>query len=137
VTRQAPMTHEQAAHVYGALADFAGRYPQMSEGDRAWYRDLARAAVVALAEDSAFLDLGLAGAVDAALARAGVWGQARADVGRRAVERLARAGVVVRWSPGGWPVAAPAAKVTPAVRRFLARHRANILQALGEGVLAG
>jgi hypothetical protein len=137
MTRHPPMTHEQACAVYGALADFAARYPSLCELDRAWYRDLARAAIVAMAESSAFEDLGLASAVDEALVRAGVRGKARADVGRLALCRLGRAGVRVRWRDDGTPAAGPAGKITPAVRRFLRRHRDNILEALGERVFAG
>jgi hypothetical protein len=45
------MSHERAIHVFGFLADFADVYPRMIEGDQRTYRDPARAAMSALADE--------------------------------------------------------------------------------------
>lgn len=62
------MSHERAVHVFGFLADYGELYPRLLEGDRAMYRDLARAALACLADEHMCDQMALAPDIDRVIA---------------------------------------------------------------------
>jgi hypothetical protein len=130
-----PVTHEQAAAVFGFLCEFGKRYPTLCEGDRTLYRDLCRAALLALREDEWEQEAALGSAVERAMDQT-VRAQAQAEIGRHALARLKREhrltrvtwdGRVLRGGPGRY--------VTDQARELVRRYEHEIKAALAEAAV--
>lgn len=129
------MTHEQSIHVYNALATFAGRYPGMCEMDRRFYRDMSRAALLALREQEWEAEVAVGPEVERVIHSA-LGTEPWCELGRAVLREARRAGLVVTWD-GGELYAGPRARVTPPWQARLVRYREEIRHALAEEVLSG
>ena len=121
-------SHERLTHVLGFLADFAGVYPSLCENEQAMYRDLCRAAMLALDDEERAESMLLKRSVDEFLVRA-----CRSDVGEWLLKHLRQAGVQVRLTRGEGGLrlqAGPREKLTPAISARLRRWKQAIRDAL-------
>jgi hypothetical protein len=148
------LTHERAVQVFGFLFSFAGTYPKLCEGDQRMYRDLCRAALLAIGDEEkadALLEkfkkeattdqarmaqedqekgqeadqAMLAGdAVDRL-----VWRAAKGDVAKAVLEMLRRKGLHLSTQAGKLLVG-PRALVSEKVQDLVARHREGLIECL-------
>lgn len=126
-----PPNHEAMAHLFSYLVQFAQACPDLCERDAVMYRDLMRAALLALGEEKYAEECHVAGAVDLVLQNV-----ALEDVGRHVLEGLRRERLKVSWKDGKLLVG-PARLVTEEVRDRVRRHKTGIRLALLSEALAG
>ena len=114
-------------HVFGHLADFAAAYPGLLEGDRRTYRDLCRAAMLALDDEQRAESMLLARDVDELLFRA-----CRQDVGTWLLRQLRERGIGVKLvTEGGVRLqVGPQERLTPAIRARIRRWKQSLRDAL-------
>lgn len=125
-SRKPMMTHERAVHVFGALADFAERYPDLCEHDHRLYRDLCRAAMMSLDDEQHAESMLLRRGVDEWLMK-----QCKQDVGSYIVGQLRQRGFSVRilLEPPRLSVE-PRQKLTPAIRARISNWKDAIRTAI-------
>jgi ribosomal protein S19E (S16A) len=127
-----PVTHEQAAAVFGFLCEFGKRYPTLCEGDRTLYRDLCRAAIIAIREQEWEEEAALGSAVERVMDQTARV-QAQAEIGRHVLARLRREHRIsrVRWD-GRELRGSPVRHVTDQARELVHRYEHEIKAALAE-----
>ena len=130
-----PVPHEQAAHVFSFLAEFGKRYPSLCEGDRTLYRDLCRAALLAIREGEWCEEAAVGPSVERVMDQCCRSG-AQVDVGFGVLDRLHRAGVYVRWDGGARFVAGPRGRVTAELAGVIRRYAGEIKAALAADCLS-
>ena len=120
-------SHERMVQVFAHLADFAAAYPGLLEGEQRTYRDLCRAAMLALDDEQRAESMLLARDVDELLFRA-----CRQDVGAWLLRQLREHGIDVRLvTDGGVRLqVGPQQKLTPAIRARIRRWKQALRDAL-------
>lgn len=120
-------SHERMVQVFGFLADFAAAYPGLPEGEQRTYRDLCRAAMLALDDEERAESMLLTREVDEFLFRA-----CRMDIGEWLLRQLRQRGIGVRLvTEGGVRLQmGPEKKLTPAIRARVRRWKQALRDAL-------
>jgi hypothetical protein len=149
------LTHERMAHVFGFLFNYACTYPKLCEGDKAMYRDLCRAALLAIGDEQkadavlarfkeeALADLeraaGEEGSQEAKKAFQDmliadpvdrlVWRAAKGDVAKAVLDMLRRKGLHLTVREGRL-LLGPRAMASERMQEVVARHREGLIECL-------